>query len=89
MIMAINFLTFAVVEKERKQAEKNAKFAAKKAKAAESASAAPATSKTREKKSKQDASREDSLPEYVEETPPGQKKRKSGRPQESYGLWAN
>lgn len=74
MIMAIYFLTRAVVEKERKQAEKNAKFAAKKAKAAETASAAPTTSKTKEKKGKQDASREESLPDYVEETPPGQKK---------------
>lgn len=66
-------LTFAVVEKERKLAERNAKYAAKKAKAADTAATA-ATSKTKEKKSKQDASKDEPLPDYVEETPPGQKK---------------
>lgn len=65
---------YVIVEKERKQAEKNAKFAAKKVKAAEGAAAAPATSKTKEKKSKQEASKDEVLLEYVEDTPPGQKK---------------
>lgn len=87
--MAINSLTRAVVEKERKQAEKNAKFAAKKAKAAETASATPATSKTKEKKSKQEASKEESLPDYVEETPPGEKKSKSETPRLNQMLSAN
>lgn len=65
-------LTTVVVEKERKQLEKNKKFAAKKAKAAEPASAT--TSKNKEKKAKADAVTEPELPDYVEETPAGQKK---------------
>ncbi len=43
-------------------------------KAQEGAAAAPATSKTKEKRSKQEASKDEVLPDYVEETPPGQKK---------------
>ena len=74
MSMSINSLTYIVVEKERKQAEKNAKFAAKKAKVGEAATAPTTASKTKEKKAKQDASKEDRLPDYAEETPPGQKK---------------
>ena len=65
-------LTSVVVEKERKQIEKNKKFAAKKAKAAEPASAT--TSRNKEKKAKADAVTEPELPDYVEETPSGQKK---------------
>ena len=69
-------LTYVVVEKERKQAEKNAKFAAKKekAKVAENAAVPPSTSKIKEKKGKQEASKDERLPDYIEETPPGQKK---------------
>ena len=70
--MTFRFLTIVVVEKERKQIEKNKKFAAKKAKAAEPASAT--TSKNKEKKAKADAVTEPELPDYVEETPAGQKK---------------
>ena len=62
-----------VVERERKKAEKAKKFADKKAKTAE-ASASPAASKTKEKKAIQEAQKDEHLPEYVEETPPGQKK---------------
>ena len=72
MKMTFRCLTTVVVEKERKQLEKNKKFAAKKAKAAEPASAT--TSKNKEKKAKADAVTEPELPDYVEETPAGQKK---------------
>lgn len=78
MIMTFHSLTIVVVDKERKQAEKNKKFAAKKAKAAESSPAT--TSKTKEKKTKADASAEPELPQYVEETPPGEKKSMSSAP---------
>jgi valyl-tRNA synthetase len=58
------------LEKERKKAEKDAKFKAKKAAAgAPKDSAAPA--KEKKKKGKE----EEQLPEYVEETPKGEKKR--------------
>lgn len=70
------WLTPETVEKERKQVEKNAKFAAKKAKAA----ATPTSqepSKNKEKKIRSEISAEVQLPEYVEETPEGQKKSKS------------
>ncbi|KAH9902207.1 tRNA synthetases class I-domain-containing protein [Xylariomycetidae sp. FL2044] len=60
------------LEKERKKAEKAAKFEQKKAKAAQ---AAPASSKTKEKKAKATKTEEEPLPEYVEETPAGEKKR--------------
>lgn len=63
----------SVVEKERKKADKAKKFAEKQAKTVNS-SAAPATSKSKEKKAKQEAVKEEPLPEYVEETPPGVKK---------------
>lgn len=61
------------MERERKKAEKQAKFDQKKAK---TANATPATSsKTKEKKAKAEKkAEEDALPEYVEDTPPGQKK---------------
>ena len=61
------------VERERKKAEKQAKFDQKKAKEAK---ATPAlTSKSKEKKAKAEKkAEEDILPEYVEETPFGAKK---------------
>lgn len=62
------------MEKERKKAEKAKKFAEKKAKTATAPSAAPTASKTKEKKAKSDAAKDEPLPEYVEETPPGEKK---------------
>ncbi|KAF4979905.1 hypothetical protein FZEAL_3986 [Fusarium zealandicum] len=58
------------LEKERKKAEKQAKFEAKKAKTAESA---PKPAK--EKKLKEKKPEEEPLPEYVEDTPEGEKKR--------------
>ncbi|KAF5008637.1 hypothetical protein FDECE_5100 [Fusarium decemcellulare] len=58
------------LEKERKKAEKQAKFEAKKAKAAQSA---PKPAK--EKKPKEKKVEEEPLPEYVEDTPEGEKKR--------------
>ncbi len=63
----------SVVERERKKAEKAKKFAEKKAKSAD-VSTAPAASKRKEKKATQEARKEEPLREYVEETPPGQKK---------------
>jgi valyl-tRNA synthetase len=63
------------VEKERKKAEKQAKFDQKKAKATQPAPAA-ANSKTKEKKAKAEKkAEEEALPEYVEDTPLGEKKR--------------
>ena len=72
-IMNTRHLTLPVVEKERKKAEKAKKFADKQAKTLNNA-AAPATSKTKEKKAKQETTKDPPLPEYVEETPPGKKK---------------
>ncbi|KAH0562274.1 hypothetical protein GP486_003034 [Trichoglossum hirsutum] len=60
------------LEKERKKAEKAKKFAEKQAKNANAATA-PTSSKAKEKKSKPET-KEEPLPEFVEETPPGQKK---------------
>ena len=61
------------MEKERKKAEKQAKFDQKKAKAA--AAAPPEASKNKEKKAKAEKDAEkDVLPPYVEDTPLGQKK---------------
>ena len=70
--MKQNLTAFPVVEKERKKAEKNKKFAEKQAKTKEKAAAPAASSKTKEKKVK--AEKEEPLPEYVEETKPGEKK---------------
>lgn len=61
------------LEKERKKLEKQKKFDEKKAKSAAS-SAAPETSKSKDKKSKQESAKEATLPAYVEETTPGDKK---------------
>ncbi|UKZ62974.1 uncharacterized protein TrAtP1_004202 [Trichoderma atroviride] len=58
------------LEKERKKAEKAAKLEAKKAKAV-AAAAAP----VKEKKAKKEKVEEEPLPEYVEDTPVGEKKR--------------
>lgn len=59
-----------LVEKERKKAEKAAKLEAKKVKAA-----AVAAAPTKEKKAKEKKPAEEPLPEYVEDTPEGEKKR--------------
>ena len=79
------FLTRVVVEKERKQAEKDAKFKAKKAKAAASGSnnAEPKKKEKKEKKAKDNGSADDALPEYVEKTLAGQKKSMFCRPTDS------
>lgn len=71
--VASDKLTNRTVEKERKKAEKQKKFDEKKAKT-NSTAAGTAPSKTKEKKAKLGAEKEAPLPEYVEETPPGQKK---------------
>jgi valyl-tRNA synthetase len=61
------------VEKERKKAEKDAKFKEKMAKQANATPAA--SSKSKEKKAAAEKKAEtEVLPPYVEETPPGQKK---------------
>jgi valyl-tRNA synthetase len=61
------------VERERKKAEKQAKFDQKKAKQANSTPAA--SSKSKEKKAAAEKKAEtEILPPYVEETPAGQKK---------------
>lgn len=61
------------MEKERKKAEKQAKFDQKKAKAA--AATPAAISKSKEKKAKAEKKAEEGhLPAYVEETPAGDKK---------------
>lgn len=66
-------LTSIVVEKERKQAEKKAKFEAKKATKAAGSGSAP-TPGTKPKKPKADASPEQTPQDYIEEAPEGQKK---------------
>ncbi|KAI9731503.1 MAG: hypothetical protein M1834_004623 [Cirrosporium novae-zelandiae] len=60
------------LERERKKLEKQQKFLAKKAKSQQnSGTSTPTNSKAKEKKPKQ---KEEELPEYVEETPAGEKK---------------
>lgn len=59
------------LEKERKKAEKDAKFKAKKAAQAAPAAKEGGAAKEKKKKGKE----EEQLPEYVEETPKGEKKR--------------
>lgn len=61
------------LEKERKKAEKDAKFKAKKAAQASPAAAKEGGAPKESKKKK--AKEEEQLPEYVEETPKGEKKR--------------
>lgn len=66
-------MTLCAVEKDRKKAEKQAKFDQKNAKLANAAPAGP--SKNKEKKAKADKKAEEEiLPNYEEKTPPGQKK---------------
>jgi hypothetical protein len=64
------------LEKERKKAEKDAKFKAKKA-AAQTTDGAPGAAKegAAPKEKKKKGKEEEQLPEYVEETPKGEKKR--------------
>ncbi|MCJ1228351.1 Valine--tRNA ligase, mitochondrial [Toensbergia leucococca] len=59
------------LERERKKAEKAKKFAEKQSK---TSGPTTALSKNKEKKAKQEATKDEPLPEYVEETPPGEKK---------------
>ena len=61
------------LEKDRKKAEKQKKFEEKRAKTA-AAKVVPSASNTKEKKTKLEASKNESLPEYKEQTPPGEKK---------------
>ena len=62
-------------EKERKKAEKAQKYNEKKAKAkAANAQSIQDPSKTLAKKAKQDTSKDEPLPPYIEKTPPGEKK---------------
>lgn len=77
-------MTFrVVVERDRKKAEKQAKFDAKKKQAA-STPAAAISSKNKEKKAKAaEKAAEDVLPEYVEDTPFGEKKSKFEAPMET------
>ena len=66
------------LEKERKKAEKQAKFEQKKAAQAQAAAAAAAAAsadKTKEKKEKDKKAGVEVLPPFVEDTPPGEKKR--------------
>jgi valyl-tRNA synthetase len=61
-----------IVERERKKAEKQAKFDQKKAKAT---AAVPTLSANKEKKAKAEIKAEkEALPKYVEDTPAGDKK---------------
>jgi hypothetical protein len=74
MALLLQLLTLlGTVERERKKAEKQAKFDQKKKAAA---AAAPAeTSKNKEKKAKAEKKAEEEvLPAYVEETPAGERK---------------
>lgn len=64
------------MERERKKAEKQAKFDQKKSKVA-AAATIPLSSKNKEKKAKAaEKAEEEVLPKYVEDTPQGEKKRK-------------
>jgi hypothetical protein len=62
------------LEKERKKAEKDAKFQAKKA-AAASGGAVGGTKEGAPKEKKKKGKEEEQLPEYIEETPKGEKKK--------------
>lgn len=63
---------FSAVEKEAAKAAKDAKFKAKKAKQA--ASSQEPSAKNKEKKAAKETTKEVALPEYIEETPAGDKK---------------
>jgi valyl-tRNA synthetase len=76
--MNINADLSFTVERERKKAEKQAKFDQKKAKVANAAP--PAISKSKEKKAIADKKAEEGiLPPYVETTPEGEKKSTSAK----------
>ena len=61
---------YLIVERERKKAEKTKKFTEKQAKTTSNVTA----SKGKGKPTKQESAKEVPLPEYVEDTPPGEKK---------------
>lgn len=61
------------MEKERKKAEKQAKFDAKNKKQASTTSTAPSKSKEKKAQAEKKAEKE-VLPPYQDDTPPGQKK---------------
>jgi hypothetical protein len=63
------------LEKERKKAEKDAKFKAKKAAQTSTGAAGDAKEGAAPKEKKKKGKEEEQLPEYVEETPKGEKKR--------------
>jgi valyl-tRNA synthetase len=63
------------LEKERKKAEKDAKFKAKKAAQTSGGAAGEAKEGAAPKEKKKKGKEEEQLPEYVEETPKGEKKR--------------
>lgn len=63
------------LEKERKKAEKDAKFKAKKAAASQAPDPAKESGVGAAKEKKKKGKEEEQLPEYVEETPKGEKKR--------------
>ncbi|ORY65855.1 tRNA synthetases class I-domain-containing protein [Pseudomassariella vexata] len=63
------------LERERKKAEKNAKFLEKQKAKQDAAQAASAAAASKPKKVKPQKVEEDPLPEYVEDTPHGEKKR--------------
>lgn len=63
------------LEKERKKAEKDAKFKAKKAAQASGGAAGASKDGAAPKEKKKKGKEEEKLPEYVEETPKGEKKR--------------
>jgi valyl-tRNA synthetase len=65
------------LEKERKKAEKDAKFKAKKAAATQAPDATKEGGASAAKEKKKKGKEEEQLPEYVEETPKGEKKRLS------------
>jgi valyl-tRNA synthetase len=66
------------LEKERKKAEKDAKFRAKKAAQSSGGAAGAAKEGGAPKEKKKKGKEEEKLPEYVEETPKGEKKRLQG-----------
>lgn len=59
-----------IVERERKKAEKTKKFTEKQAKTTSNSTA----SKSKGKPTKKESAKDVPLPEYIEETPPGEKK---------------
>lgn len=72
-----------IVEKERKAAEKKAKFEAKQAKLA--AAKKEQAAKPKKEKKEKEAKKEEAVPEYVEETPKGEKKSRSPFKPQAHG----